>query len=174
MIVRVEATNVVCDNGHTYRSFLLAGNGYGSMLYWSDSGTTAYVNAISDSAFNELIALVKVLRLEDGMQTQRGKFVQHLFGMTADPDAHGGHFAPEFKSRCSVCGSDAFEGWVGVDEYFDLDVPAIKHDQWNLLSESEKWHFCLICGAHSAGSRRSGHSGRDGTLHPTRRAGPTS
>lgn len=118
----------------TYGEFILRSQGLGSEVY---------LNAIEDTAFNELNRMIKNNDLTKNMSArERAKILHSVYGITCDEDEDedGTTFQINLDPKCPNCGKHEM---TCLDEVrppviIDIDIPRVEHKKWNTFMEEEK------------------------------------
>ena len=136
--------------GSVYKSPVYIG-GYGQFLlrnYGSDE--FAWLNATSDSVFNEVSKLVrKNPRIMNLKQRAQSDIFQKIIGYVYDPDKCGNYYGIGVDPECPSCKEHHISGYkeLSPPEYVELDVFEVTSCEWEKLTlkEKEKKLDVIIC-----------------------------
>ncbi|MCA9046418.1 MAG: hypothetical protein KDA69_18980 [Planctomycetaceae bacterium] len=127
--------------GHWYASPVIGGSPYGEFLLRSESGETRYLNATLDHTFREVREFIE----NDPRATTLNQFklsdlLHDVYGIACDKDSLGNEFRIGLKARCTHCDQRNITEWESVEppEFVELEIPAVTHESWMKLDESEK------------------------------------
>lgn len=131
-----------CLNGHRFTAPELPAADYGTLLMRGERTREERVlYALDDPAYAEVDALLADQTAAGGMKpAARAHVLRAVFGVACDPDSEGGRFRIGLAPCCPICGACDMTGWEATEPpvLVDRDVPGITHDEWNVLSASER------------------------------------
>lgn len=112
---------------------------YGEFILRTKSGEEAYVNAVSDPAFNELLSMVRShpSLLEDD-KAKSGTIAQRLFGLICDKSPNGQMYQIGMPPKCPNCSSHEMASWGELLPLKFSPVPMVTHNEWLLLDDKDK------------------------------------
>jgi hypothetical protein len=127
--------------GQWFESPAIGGFAYGEFLLRSESGEMRHLNANLDPTFDEVDRLIRndprAAKLD---KFRRADVLNYVFGITCDKDSLGNEFRIGLEARCLRCDERDIIEWESVEppKYIDLEVPAVTHEAWSTLQETEK------------------------------------
>lgn len=142
--MKLQVFNFKCaECGKQFKSNDLASGSYGEFLLRSStSANEAYLDALGDGTYQEVIDLIKA---DEKMAAKKpnaiADVVRKTYGEIAcDPDEQGNHFRIGEFPKCPVCGSQKMESWEALDppQMVEKNVPHVTHKVWDALSSVEK------------------------------------
>ena len=142
--MKLPLFDVVCGRcEHAFKAPDLAATAYGEFLLRSPGiGETRYLNALQDTAYAEVDALLQAdARVAALPAVRRAKLLREIYGPVAcDPDASGAPLRIGVQGRCPACGSQERRSWEASSpaQWVDLDLPAVPHADWSCLSFEQK------------------------------------
>lgn len=132
--------NYVCAScGSEFQASGVPEFSYGEFVMRSDSGSEAYLEAITNSSFNEVSELVESNSLLAGFDERRlGDITQKVFTVACDPTENGETFHIGLKPTCPSCSSREMASWEQVHPLSPSSIPFITHTRWESLDDKEK------------------------------------
>jgi len=131
-----------CKNcGCQFKAPEIGFDAYGEFLLRSSSGETVYINAMSDSTYQEVDQLMKKLPVNQGVSAVKlAEILRKIFGIACDIDSKGQLFSINTKPKCPSCGSNEMSYWEATEppEYVDKEFPNVTHDKWQSMTDNEK------------------------------------
>lgn len=129
--------------GKQFKAPDLGFNSYGEFLLRSiGNADEAYLNAMENSAYQEVNALLKVNSKVSGKKPgELADILRKWFGLIAcDPDRAGQPFQIGAFPKCISCGSQEMDYWEATDpaEFVERNVCLVTHVSWAALSDDEK------------------------------------
>ena len=127
------------------RSFLSPGlpdQAYGLLLFRTNKGEVALLEAFKDKAFEEFEHLFDQVKKKFSWidKTNDTKIFQSSFNVSADLSPSGNVYDISEEPMCPYCGSRHMASWIQTDplQVGEKDLPVITHENWNRLSIEEK------------------------------------
>jgi hypothetical protein len=135
----LERFSIVCAGcERTWVRHELTGPGYGDFVLHDADDEMRYVDALSDSVFEEVSQFVaRAYPMLDDLQ--RAYLTKCAFGITCDAAATGTPFNISPTPECRNCGSREISR-VSTGQFDQIEVRNVEHSRWTMLSPSDREH----------------------------------
>lgn len=132
--------NYVCATcGTEFQASGVPEMSYGEFVLRSESGDEAYLEAVSNVAFNEVSNLVEAHPLLAGVdQCRAGDITQKIFSVACDPTPSGQRFHIGMKPTCPNCSSREMASWGEVHPQKPSQIPSVTQTLWATMKDAEK------------------------------------
>lgn len=129
--------------GHEFHAPRLPFNSYGEFILRDEAGVSmAYLNAMEDSTYKEVEAILKGQPGVDRMTpNKRAELLRRVYGPVAcDVSTDGRVLKIGQHPKCPECSSSTMRSWQEVQpaEFVELDIPSVTHALWQSLTEGQK------------------------------------
>lgn len=115
---------------------------YGEFVLRSDAGEEAFLEAVTNNAFNDVANIVRAHpSLKGASQARSGDVAQRIFGLTCDSSPSGRPFHIEMNPTCPDCSSRQMTSWREVMPQQTTDIPMVTHHRWDQMNQKEKEMF---------------------------------
>ena len=112
---------------------------YGEFVLRTISGEEAYLEAITNEAFNEVARGVRAHPSLAGTdQSESGDVAQKVFGVACDLSPCGQRYYIDLNPICPNCSSQEMASWGELHPQQPSPIPSVTQTRWALMDGAEK------------------------------------